>query len=186
MNNLKCRKQGFNKVICKRTGKEIKLSECTNCPYKEYKDKKCTTIVKKSGLEWKNAQKSPVYCANSNKNSRKLQSSAKINQKSSKLAKLERNRFSLFTDDLDHCIICGKSPVNKHEIFGGSANRKKSMEYGLVIPLCTREHHDQVNCRGIHFDKKLRDEWHIKGQLKFIESYPDLRFEDIFKKNYLK
>lgn len=172
MNNLKCRKQGFNKYVCKRTNKEIKLCDCKNCPYKEYKDKKCTTIVKKSGLEWKNAQKSPVYCA-------------KMKQRSSKLAKLERERKSLFTDDLEHCIICGKSPVNKHEIFGGR-NRLNSIKYDLVIPLCTCEHHDQVNRRGIHFDKKLRDEWHIKGQLKFIESYPNLVFEDIFKKNYLK
>ena len=172
MNNLKCRKQGFNKYVCKKTNKEIKLCDCKNCPYKEYKDRKCTTIVKKSGLEWKNAQKSPVYCA-------------KMKQKSNKLAKLERERKSLFTDDLEHCIICGKSPVNKHEIFGGR-NRLNSIKYDLVIPLCTCEHHDQVNRRGIHFDKKLRDEWHIKGQLKFIESYPNLVFEDIFKKNYLK
>lgn len=172
MNNLKCLKQRFNKYVCKRTNKEIKYSDCKNCPYKEYKDKKCTTIMKKSSLEWKNAQKSPVYCAT-------------MKQKSSKLAKLERNRFSLFTDDLEHCIICGKSPVNKHEIFGGR-NRLNSIKYGLVIPLCTCEHHDQVNCKGIHFDKKLQDEWHIKGQTKFNEVYPDLRFENIFKINYLK
>lgn len=129
--------------------------------------------MKKSSLEWKNAQKSPVYCA-------------KLKTKSNKLAKLERERFSLFTDDLEHCIICHKSPVNKHEIFGGSANRKKSMEYGLVIPLCTCEHHDQINCRGIHFDKKLRNEWHIKGQAMFNKTYPNLNFKDIFGKNYIK
>ena len=150
MNNLKCLKQGFNKYVCKRTNKEIKLYECKNCPYKEYKERKTDSIKKRS----------------------------------SKLAKLERERFSLFTDDLEHCIICGKSPVNKHEIFGGR-NRLNSIKYGLVIPLCTCKHHNQVECKGIHFDRKLQDEWHIKGQLKFIEVYPDLRFEDIFKINYL-
>lgn len=163
-------KQKFNhKFECKKSKKEICLKDCSNCPYKEYK--KCTITVKKSTYKWKNAQKSPVYCA-------------KMKQRSSKLSKLERNRFSLFTDDLNHCIICGKSPVNKHEIFGGR-NRLNSIKYGLVIPLCTCEHHDQVNCRGIHFDKRLRDEWHKKGQAIFSKAYPDLKFEDIFKKNYL-
>ena len=164
-------KQKFNhKFECKRNKEEICLRDCSNCPYKEYK--KCTITVKKSTYKCKNAQKSPVYCA-------------KMKQRSSKLSKLERNRFSLFTDDLNHCIICGKSPVNKHEIFGGR-NRLNSIKYGLVIPLCTCEHHDQVNCRGIHFDKRLRDEWHKKGQVVFEHTYPDLKFEDIFKKNYLK
>lgn len=171
MNNCIYLKQKFNhKFECKINKEEICLRDCSNCPYKEYK--KCTITVKKSTFKWTNAQKSPVYCA-------------KMKQKNSKLAKLERNRFSLFTDDLDHCIICGKSPVNKHEIFGGR-NRLNSIKYGLVIPLCTCEHHDQVNCRGIHFDKKLRDEWHKKGQVVFEQTYPDLKFEDIFKKNYLK
>ena len=37
MNNLECRKQGFNKIICKRINKEITLNDCKNCSYKEYK-----------------------------------------------------------------------------------------------------------------------------------------------------
>ena len=191
MSNCIYLKQKFNhKFECKKNKQEICLKDCSNCPYKEYK--KCTITVEKSNFKWKNAQKSPVYCANSNKNSkkaaensRKQQKAAELKKKSNKLAKLEKNRFSLFTDDLNHCIICGKSPVNKHEIFGGR-NRLNSIKYGLVIPLCTCEHHDQLNCRGIHFDKKLRDEWHKKGQVVFEQTYPDLKFEDIFKKNYLK
>ncbi len=107
-----------------------------------------------------------------------------IKSRSSRLAKLERKRESLFTDDLEHCIICGKSPVNKHEVFGGR-NRLNSIKYKLVIPLCTCEHHDQVNQKGIHFDKKMRDEWHIKGQVMFNKTYPNLDFKDIFKINYL-
>lgn len=157
MNNLKCRKQGFNKIVCKRNNKEITLKNCTNCPYKEYKNKKCTISSKDC---------------------------AKLNKKSNKLAKMEQERESLFTDNLEHCIICGRSPVNKHEIFGGR-NRLNSIKYKLVIPLCTCEHHNQINCKGIHFDKKLRDEWHKKGQIKFEEIYPDLDFLDIFKENFL-
>lgn len=31
----------------------------------------------------------------------------------------------------------------------------------------------------------IRNEWHKKGQAMFEKTYPDLRFEDIFKINYL-
>lgn len=192
MNNLECRKQGFNKVICKRTGKEIKLSECTNCPYKEYKmHNKTGNTVQKSLQTSANLCKQLQTSANAKlqsnvdtlqKNSRK----STLKRKTYKLAKTERERFSLFTDDLDHCIICGKSPINKHEIFFGAKNRQKSIQYGLVIPLCTAEHHNQVGCTGIHFDKVLREEWQIKGQKKFQEVYPDLDFLEIFGKNYIK
>lgn len=158
-------KQKLNhKFECKRNKKEICLKDCSNCPYKEYK--KCTITVKKSTYKWKNPQKSPVYCA-------------KMKQRSSKLAKLERNRFSLFTDDLKHCIICGKKKDNIHEIFCGR-NRQNSMKYGLCLPICESCHSKYQN--DFLFNKK----WHKKGQAMFNRTYPNLKFEDIFKKNYLK
>lgn len=30
---------------------------------------------------------------------------------------LDSKRYSILTDDLEHCIICGRPNVNKHEIF---------------------------------------------------------------------
>ncbi len=142
MNNLKCLKHGFNnKLICKKDKNRIPFKNCANCPYKEYK---CT-------ISSKNCAKSPLV---SGLIKRKLDS---LKKKSKKLTKLERERTSLFTDDLDHCIICGKSPVNKHEIFG-ERNKLNSIKYKLVITLCTCEHHNHVECKGIHFDKDLRDE----------------------------
>ena len=186
MNNLECRKQGFNKIICKRTGKEIKLSECINCPYKEYKKQQCSLNNNKlqNKIKMHNKSENNVYF--SNKMHNKSQKTVQIKKKTYKLAKMERERFSLFTNDLDHCIICGKTPINKHEIFFGNKNRHNSIKYGLVIPLCTAEHHNQVGCTGIHFDKSLREEWQIKGQKKFQEVYPDLDFLEIFGKNYIK
>ena len=150
--NCKYLKQKLNrKLYCKKINKEIKISNCSNCIYKEYKH---------------------------------LPDIKKLINKSKRLSKLERNRTSILTDDLDHCIICGKSPVNKHEIFYGK-NRLKSIKYGLVIPLCTAKHHNQVGKKGIHFDSKLCKEWHIKGQKKFNKIYPDLDFVEIFGRNYL-
>lgn len=109
----------------------------------------------------------------------------KIKQRTSKQAKAEAKRFSILTDDLKHCIICGKAPVNKHEIFYGS-NRHNSIKYGLVIPLCTSEHH-VGNAKGIHADKKLDLEWKQKGQQVFMKHYNKNvdEFISIFGKNYL-
>ena len=157
-------KQKFNhKFECKKSKKEICLKDCSNCPYKEYK--KCTKIVKKKITDNKECTKSQKYCA-------------KIKTKSSRLAKLERNRFSLFTDDLDHCIICGKKKDNIHEIFCGR-NRQNSMKYGLCLPICESCHSKYQN------DFLFNEKWHKKGQAIFSKAYPDLKFEDIFKKNYL-
>lgn len=41
---------------------------------------------------------------------------------------------SVFTDDMDHCMFTGCSPVERHHIFGGS-NRKKCEKYGFIAPL---------------------------------------------------
>lgn len=149
MNNLKCRKQGFNKWVCKITNKEIQLCNCNNCPFKEYKTSTSS-----------------------------LRNSAEIKKRTYKLSKLERSRFSLFTDNLDYCIICGNKKDNLHEVFFGR-NRQLSMKYGLVIPLCTKCHLE------MHKNSKLQHVWYRKGQVIFNKTYPDLKFEDIFRKNYL-
>ncbi len=98
--------------------------------------------------------------------------------KSSKLAKLERNRTSILTNDLKHCIICGKPKDNLHEIFFGK-NRINSIKYKLIIPLCFDCH------MKLHNDILMQKEWFIKGQIKFNEVYQDLDFVEIFGKNYL-
>ena len=143
MNNLKCRKQGFNKIICRKTNKEISFSDCNSCSYKEYKASQNKTIKKRS------------YS----------------------LAKKEKQRYSIIVKDLDKCVICGKKRDNLHEIFFGK-NRQNSITYGLVIPLCYSHH------VLMHKDSKLQHIWHIIGQTKFEEHYPDLNFLEIFGKNY--
>jgi hypothetical protein len=157
MNNCIYLKNRKGKPFCKKLNKEIAFSDCSGCTHKEYKPKK-------------------VY---------RLKSNKPITQRTKKQAKAERDRFSLFTDDLTKCIICGKSPVNKHEIFYGS-NRQNSIKYGLVIPLCTTEHHVS-NIEGIHKDKKLCKKWQVKGQKAFMEHYNKTKdeFINLFGKNYL-
>lgn len=97
-------------------------------------------------------------------------------KKSSKLIKLEKNRFSIITDNLNICIICNNSKNHLHEVYFGN-NRQNSMKYGCVIPLC-------FNCHNmIHNNIDLDLYWKKKMQIKFEETY-DEDFLSIFYKNY--
>lgn len=100
-----------------------------------------------------------------------------MKQKSYSLQKLEKNRKSILTDNLEHCILCGKPAVNLHEICFGR-NRQNSMKYGLVIPLCYQCHIE------MHRNALWQEIWHVKGQEAFEKCYPDLNFLEIFKKSY--
>lgn len=100
-----------------------------------------------------------------------------MKKKSSKLAKLERNRFSILTNNLDYCIICGKARQDLNEIYPGR-NRQNSMKYGLVIPMCRSCHTKYTN------DRNMQLYWMKLGQEKFEEMYKE-DFISIFKRNYL-
>ena len=173
MNN-KCiyLKQKLNhKLVCKRTNKEISLSQCRECDNKEYK--KCT--IKPNSL-CKNDKKSIKMHNQSAKGTKK---NTKMHSQSAKLKKLERNRFSLFTNDHDHCMICHSTyQLTWHEIFGGR-NRTNSMRYGLCLKICLKCHETLQN------DANFNEIWHKKGQVMFNNTYPDLDFKNIFHINYL-
>ena len=144
--NCKNLKQKLNrKLYCKKLKRDIIISECSNCKYKEY-------LIKTN--------------------------STKLKNRTSKQAKLERNRFSILTSDLDHCVICSAKKEHLHEVCFGR-NRINSIKYGLVIPLCSLHHTE------MHRNKEWQEYWHKKGQQAFIAYYPDLDFFKIFKINYL-
>ena len=111
-----------------------------------------------------------------------MQNSKKISLKKRtyKQAKLEKNRFSLFTDDDTRCMLCGsRYQLTWNEIYRGK-NRQLSMKYGLCQRLC-------LSCHMKYQDDPIFNEiWHKKGQLAFNTNYPDLDFVEIFGKNYLK
>jgi hypothetical protein len=100
--------------------------------------------------------------------------------KTNKLAKLEKSRFSIFTDDLDTCMFCGMSATDLNEIFRGR-NRRNSMKYGAVQPLCRSCHTKITN------NTELEEKWKIKGQKRVMEYYKMSveEFIDIFHRNYL-
>ncbi len=141
-------KQKLNKKLyCNKLKKEINISNCTRCKYKEYSNKTNVTKLKK---------------------------------RTSKQTKLERNRFSILTNDLDHCIICGDKKDHLHEVLFGR-NRLNSIKYGLVIPLCSAHHLE------MHKNKEWQEYWHVRAQKRFMEFYHKSidEFIEIFKINYL-
>lgn len=160
-----------NIPYCKIKKKEINYRlDCINCKYYEF-DKKYVNYSKPN--------RKPDFF---NRKPDNFKKSLKIDQnrlksKSYKLAKLERDRFSILTTDLEHCYICGEKKDNLHEVYFGN-NRINSMKYGCVLPLCYK-HHIQI-----HNDIKLDIYYKILMQKKFIEVYPELSFIDIFKINY--
>lgn len=153
------------KPYCKLLNNEITFSCCQECDSKEYKIKKSNRhqIKKKSTLR----EKSPL-------------NSGKMKNKSNKLAKLERNRKSVFTNNMDKCYLCSNKRTDIHEIFRGR-NRKNSMIYGFVLPLC-RECHS-TKAETINFEEF----WHRKAQIYFEEHLGTREdFIKVFRRNYLE
>lgn len=145
-------KQKMNKTIyCKKRKEQITFKDCNCCPFKEYKN-------------YKRLQAKKEY---------------KMKNKSSKLANLEKNRFSIFTDNLDKCYFCPNKKDHLHEIIAGR-NRQNSMKYGFVLPLCEKCHRKYQN------DVLFNNRWYIICQ-KYFESNIGTRddFINIFRKSWL-
>lgn len=151
-NNCKHLKLKLNKKLeCKLDKNKIIPIDCANCTFKEYKMH----------------NKSNSLCKNTTRN-----------KKNAKLVVLEKNRWSLFTSDVNKCMFCESTyDLTWHEIFCGR-NRRNSMKYGLCLRMCLKCHQNKQE------DKSFNDFWHIKGQTKFEEIYPDLNFIDIFDIDY--
>lgn len=101
-----------------------------------------------------------------------------IKKKSKKLAKLEKNRFSIITKDLEHCYLCGNKKQELHELVEGK-NRQASMKYGLVIPICRKCHILVTN------NRTLQEKLHKVAQKEFKKHYKTENFVQIFNENYL-
>ena len=93
----------------------------------------------------------------------------------------DSQRFSIVQKDLTECYFCKGKPVEKHEIFYGTANRQKSKDHGMVVALC-HYHHEQVHK---HPRKGYDEVLKIDGQMKFEESHTRNEFMEIFGRTYL-
>ena len=86
------------------------------------------------------------------------------------------------TEQVCRCPYCGRTQdLRTHEVFYGTANRKKSIEDGMTIYVCD-EHHN-MSSSGIHFDKYW-DLWEKKNaQVIWMQHYGT---EEDFIKRYGK
>ena len=101
-----------------------------------------------------------------------------MRNKTYKLQKLEKNRYSILTNDMEHCLICKSPFVDIHEIYGGS-NRKVSMKNGFTVPLC-REHH-----RTATIDSFASTFLKVKCQKEFEKEHTREEFISLIGRNYL-
>lgn len=97
-----------------------------------------------------------------------------MKQKSDKLAKKEKNRFSILTKKLEKCYFCNSKKVDLHEVFRGR-NRQKSMQWGLVIPIC-RKCHSRITT-----DKEISKVLETKAKNVFVKKYSKEKFIEEFK-----
>jgi len=90
---------------------------------------------------------------------------------------------SIIQDD-KNCLICGTGVTEEHHVFFGTANRKMSDKYGLIVYLCPEHHRGQQGVHhNRHFDLMLKKE----AQLVFEEDVGSrLEFMKIFGRSYLE
>lgn len=103
-----------------------------------------------------------------------------MKKKSYKITKLEKERYSIITDKLDTCYLCGMPKNHLHEVFFGN-NRINSMKYGCIVPLCALCHSKVHN--DIQIDLKLKKELE-KAFIKVYDCDTDF-FIKVFHRNYL-
>lgn len=77
------------------------------------------------------------------------------------------------------CYFCFNPTVDEHHIFGGTANRKLSEEYGLKVYLC-RECH-----RNAHNNNECNLYLKTIGQRIFEKEHTRDEFRKIFGKSYI-
>ena len=63
-----------------------------------------------------------------------------------------------------YCVVCGSPKIQKHHVFGGTANRRISEKHRYIIPLCM-EHHTGHN--GIHFNGGRDLFWKQTAQMHY-------------------
>lgn len=88
------------------------------------------------------------------------------------------------------CFLCGSTggadPLDRHHIFPGTANRKKSEKYDLVVYLCHNRCHI-FGGRAVHNNAATMKQLQRYGQLKVMQAqgWTEDDFRREFGKSYL-
>lgn len=89
---------------------------------------------------------------------------------------------------MTYCFLCGKQgiPLERHHLIGGTANRRLSEKYGLVVYLCsechrTGEHAAHRNAETAKMLHQYAEKIWLQEQNATVED-----FIRVFGKNYLE
>lgn len=96
-----------------------------------------------------------------------------LKKKSSKLAKLERQRDKNLVKE-GICEFCGKysKRLDPHEIFGGS-NRKRSIKHKFI----------KLLCRKCHSNEKIIKQLRIDAQKEYMKTHTEEEFIKLIGKS---
>lgn len=83
------------------------------------------------------------------------------------------------------CYLCSRyGQTEEHHIFGGTANRTLSEDYGLKVDLCLECH--KFGKHAVHKDKAVMEELHRQGQEAFEAQLGSREeFRKIFGRSWL-
>lgn len=82
--------------------------------------------------------------------------------------------------DMQRCVFCGTTrDLHTHEVFYGSANRRKSIADGMVVTLCAKHHNTSSN--GVHANHKFDMALKRRAQLMWEQEYGN---RELFIKRY--
>lgn len=120
----------------------------------------------------------------------KGQQEAKKHRRVSKKRKKHRKSI-MHQKDSGYCYLCAVlhndytyKPTQEHHVVFGSGQRKLSEEYGLMVQLCMDHHKDGPE--AAHNNQEVRELLCRDAQEAFMMAYPELDWNEIFKKNYLE
>lgn len=124
-NNCINLKQGFNKLKCKRTNKEITFTDCNNCKYKEYKERKPIKTTK------------PIK---------------KVSKR--RVTVTKQTYESVYTRDNGRCALCHSNElIQLHHIRG--RGKHLTNDINNCIMLCFDCHHNKVHKNNKYYRKIL-------------------------------
>ncbi len=93
-----------------------------------------------------------------------------------------KKKFSLLTDDWEHCYNCGAPNPCEHHIFFGPL-RPVSEAHGLKIPLCHRCH--TMSADAVHFNREKDLQYKREAQAAFEKLYGHENWMLTIGRNYL-
>lgn len=98
---------------------------------------------------------------------------------------MAKKLWSVFTDDMDHCMFTGNAPVERHHIFSHTHNERMLCEkYGFIAPLRVDLHPNGVYAGDDY--KKMDTKLKRMAQEYFEEHYGTREeFMKLFFKNNL-